>query len=302
LKPLGDTVTQRSWSAEAPAADIQTQAAALAAAGTTIRETVYQGGSHTYTWVYAYSTDAFREWLFTQVRADGLSARELSTRGQTLSRAGDPVGGAAYLTQAGALGDVQALSFLGEAYAAGRGVPVDDVRAADYDQKAADQGNARASTNLGQLYLNGQGVPASTSRALQLFEQGAAAGDMKAPRWVGIVLLKGGPGVAADPLKAAQAFTQAADRGDVTANYYLGYLSEKGIAVPQDYAKAAQWYAKAAPPTGHAEAVACFALGRLYENGLGVTLNKATALAWYQRGADLGDADAQAAVQRLTKG
>jgi len=302
LKPLGATVAQATWSAEAPAAEIQTKVAALAAQPAQIHQATYQGGSHQYTWLYAYGTDGFREWLFRQAKTEGYSTAELLSRAQSLTQAGDPVGALPYLTKAASSGDVRANEMLGEAYSSGSGAATDYAKAAEAFRAAIALGSARSMTNLGILYLNGTGVAQSTSTALLWFEKAAAAGDMKGPRWAGRVYLEGSSEVPANPAKALEAFNLAAGRGDVTANYYLGYLYENGIAVARNYPKAAEFYTKAAPTTGHAEGAACFALGRLYEKGLGVTADKNKALAWYKRGAELGDADSRAAVQRMSKG
>lgn len=300
LKPLGATVSQATWSAEAATADIEKNVAALAAQPTSIHQATYLGGSHRYTWLYAYSTDGFRDWLFAQAKTDGSSVGQLMGRASALNQAGDAAAAIPYLTKAASLGDVRAAEMLGEAYSSGRGGTVDLALAATYFQKAIALGSARSMTNLGILYQNGTGVVQSWNTALEWFENATTAGDMKGPRWAGKIYLEGNASVTADPAKALQYFTLASNRGDVTANYYLGLLYEKGIAVALNYQKAAEYYAKAAPTTGHAEGVACYALGRLYEKGLGVPQDVSKALAWYQRGAGLDDADAKASVQRLT--
>nr|WP_320133080.1 alpha/beta hydrolase-fold protein [uncultured Holophaga sp.] len=266
LKAHGATVSQATWSAEAPEEEVRRQAEALAVQDTRIHYTVYQGGDHRYTWQFAYGTPAFRDWLFRQARTGGRSARELSRRGEQLVRAGDPSG---------------AFPFL---------------------KRAAELGEGRACTQLGLLYLDGHGAPASAAQALELFDRGTALGDFKAPRWAGIIHLEGRGGLPVDAREAARCFSLAAGKGDVTAHYYLGLLYERGLVYPQDFARAAECYAQAAPATGHAEGVACSALGRLYEQGLGVTRDLNKAQAWYQRGAGLGDVASLEALHRLELG
>ena len=65
------------------------------------------------------------------------------------------------------------------------------------------------------------------------------------------------------------------------------YASGDGVA--QDYAKAREWYEKAADK-GDASAMA--ALGVLYHNGQGVAQDYAKAREWYEKAADKDDPDA----------
>lgn len=59
-----------------------------------------------------------------------------------------------------------------------------------------------------------------------------------------------------------------------------------GQGVRQDYAKAKEWYEKAALQ-GNEEAQ--FSLGVLYEEGAGVRQNKATAKEWFGKACDNGN-------------
>ena len=58
---------------------------------------------------------------------------------------------------------------------------------------------------------------------------------------------------AGDYAKAAEWYGKAAEQGDAGAQCELGYLYEEGQGMPKDYAKAAEWFGKAAEQ-GHAEA------------------------------------------------
>jgi TPR repeat protein len=60
----------------------------------------------------------------------------------------------------------------------------------------------------------------------------------------------------------------------------LGFLYEKGQGVPQDYAKAAAWYEKAAEQ-GYAGAQCN--LSSLYENGRGVLQDYTKAAEWFEK-------------------
>ncbi len=54
-----------------------------------------------------------------------------------------------------------------------KGVPRDEILAAQYFQKAAAQGDAGAMTNLGHMHLSGVGVAQNNETALMYFKQAA---------------------------------------------------------------------------------------------------------------------------------
>ena len=64
----------------------------------------------------------------------------------------------------------------------------------------------------------------------------------------------------------------------------------------QDYAKAREWYEKAA---AKGDASAMFNLGSLYKNGHGVAQDYAKAREWYEKAAANGDKDAKAQLDKL---
>ena len=105
-----------------------------------------------------------------------------------------------------------------------------------------------------------------------------------------------GQGVTQDYAKAVEWYRKAADQGHAQAQYNLGYCYYKGQGVTQDYAKASEWYRKAADQ-GHADAQNN--LGACYYYGQGVTQDYAKAIEWYRKAADQGDADAQKKIDEL---
>ena len=60
------------------------------------------------------------------------------------------------------------------------------------------------------------------------------------------VLYANGQGVPQDYAKAREWYEKAAAAGDAAAMRNLGFLYANGQGVPQDYAKAREWYEKAA--------------------------------------------------------
>ena len=81
-----------------------------------------------------------------------------------------------------------------------------------------------------------------------------------------------------------------AEKGDAKAQTILGEMHSSGSGVPQDHAKAASWYRKAAEQ-GHGSAQT--SLGVMYERGIGVPQDDKQAAAWFHKAAEHGHAEAQ---------
>jgi TPR repeat protein len=77
-----------------------------------------------------------------------------------------------------------------------------------------------------------------------------------------------------------------ADQGDAEAQYKTAVEYFKGQTVPQDYGKAAEYYAKAAAKGNF---MAQNNLGNLYLNGQGVKQSDEEALKWFRKAAEKGD-------------
>ena len=97
-------------------------------------------------------------------------------------------------------------------------------------------------------------------------------------------------GILQDYAKARQWYEKAAAQGYAEAQYNLGVMYNNGKGVRQDYVKARKWYEKAAAQ-GVAEAQ--FNLGILYYNGRGVRQDYVKARQWYEKAAAQGYAPAQ---------
>jgi hypothetical protein len=81
---------------------------------------------------------------------------------------------------------------------------------------------------------------------------------------------------------ALKVWQPMADQGDPAAQVYVGEIHEKGLGVPPDHAKAAEWYRRAAEKGFPRAAIN---LGHLYERGLGVPQDQAKALDLYRQAA-----------------
>ena len=86
-----------------------------------------------------------------------------------------------------------------------------------------------------------------------------------------------------DYVDAMQMMRPIAEQGDRHAQYLIGFMYERGQGVPEDPAKAAEWYGRAA------ELGNPFAqnnLGVLYKNGRGVTQDYVQAYKWFNLAAE----------------
>lgn len=94
-----------------------------------------------------------------------------------------------------------------------------------------------------------------------------------------------GQGASKSYAKAAEWYHKAAEQGLARAQVRLGLMYNYGRGVPKDYAKAAQWYRMAAVQ-GHARAQS--SLGGSYGNGVGVTQDYVQAYMWLSLAAAQG--------------
>jgi len=130
-----------------------------------------------------------------------------------------------------------------------------------------------------------------------VLQTGAVGGHVDSMMRLGATYATGF-GVAQDYAKAREWYEKAAAKGEATAMTNLGGLYAKGQGVAQDYAKARWWYEKAADKD---VARAMTKLGGLYENGQGVAQDYAKARWWYEKAADKDDVSAMTNLGWLYK-
>ena len=97
--------------------------------------------------------------------------------------------------------------------------------------------------------------------------------------------------------REAFALLQAgAEHGDSSSMANLGGAYHLGLGVARDYAKAREWYEKAA---ANGNAIAMNNLGLLYAHAQGVAQDYTKAREWYEKAAANGDKDAKAQLDKL---
>ena len=99
-----------------------------------------------------------------------------------------------------------------------------------------------------------------------------------------------GQGVNQDYAKAIEWYERAAEQGNAAAQFNLGLMYDFGKGVERDYAKAIEWYEKAAE---QGDVYAQYKLGVMYENCEGVEQDYAKAFEWYEKAAEQENAAAQ---------
>jgi TPR repeat protein len=135
---------------------------------------------------------------------------------------------------------------------------------AEKERLATDEVLFRATTIIGKLQH--QKDSETKDRVFALFQVGAEHGNPVFMNKLGDAY-DSGEGVPQDYAKAREWYDKAAAKGHDGAMVGLGLLYENGQGVPQDYVKAREWFEKAAAKDN---TDAMVNLGVIFENGKGV--------------------------------
>ncbi|MCH9807992.1 MAG: SEL1-like repeat protein [Alphaproteobacteria bacterium] len=167
--------------------------------------------------------------------------------------------------QAAALGDGDAMSWIGLMYAEGDGVETDPDQAIKWFKKAADAGDSDGLANLGWMYQDGVGIAQDYKLALHWFGKAADRGNAEAMNRLGLMHADG-LGTAKNPQEAHRLFKMAADRGNSGGINNLAWLYRDGLGVKQDQSKARRLFEKAA---NMGNEVSAWCLAALLDEGKG---------------------------------
>ena len=117
----------------------------------------------------------------------------------------------------------------------------DPSEAMRWYRQAAESGDRRAMASLGHMYDEGaEGVPADKNEAHHWFAMAAEHGDPDMMNYLGLHYRERGM---AD--KAFDWFVRASEAGSIQGMYNIARCYDRGVHVPKDPAKAAEWQAKA---------------------------------------------------------
>jgi TPR repeat protein len=166
-------------------------------------------------------------------------------------------------------------------------------RSAEEQRQQADEILVRGMNVISKLQA---GMDSETQHeAFELFQTGAIHGDVIAMSNLGIAY-QFGYGVPQDYAKAREWFEKAAAKDFAPAMYSIGVFFDNGYGVPQDYVKAREWYEKAAAKDN---ADSMNNLGMLFGNGYGVSQDYAKAREWYEEAAAKDNAGAMVNLGNL---
>jgi uncharacterized protein len=164
--------------------------------------------------------------------------------------------------------------------------------------QAADLGDAEAQYVSGGMLFKGMGAPKDINRAFRLLYQAAVNGQSSAvsEQLVGQAFLLGA-GLPKNYAKAIDWYTKAADNGNVEAQNELGFLYFLGKGVDQDIDKGGSYFLMAARG---GLPVAQYNVGIMYATGRGVEgIDIGKAYAWLNIAAAGGHRPAKAARDYL---
>jgi len=140
-------------------------------------------------------------------------------------------------------------------------------------------------------------LDADDASGVEVLKQAADLGHAPAQLHLAGLYQEGRMGLPADPREARAWARRAADGGDARGMHAYGMYLFDGVGGAQDPVEALGWLRKAAD-SGLIDSQ--FNVAKLYETGdEGIQPNLAEAYKWYLIAARAGDADAQAAVERL---
>ena len=148
------------------------------------------------------------------------------------------------LSALAAAGNPQAELLIGLRYLKGRGVAVDQPKAAVWIRKAAAHYPV-AQYWMGQITEHGEGVPADAGEALRWYQAAAMQSNRDAMYNLGVANAEG-LGTQRDFAQSARWFAKAAALGVTNAQFNLAVLYERGEGVGQSLSDAYKWYAVAA--------------------------------------------------------
>lgn len=177
------------------------------------------------------------------------------------------------LEAAAKAGRAEAAGELGQRYYFGKGVDRAVGRASDLFQQAAKGGHVSSMHNLAVMLQHGEGLPKDEAAAFGWFLRAAEGGHLEAARFTGL-MYKLGVGTEKNPREALRWLEKS---GNPLVFGSIAELHFKGEGVPQDYARAREWWLKAAR-TGDGLAYAWLSV--LYEEGLGVPADRDEAARW----------------------
>ncbi len=182
-----------------------------------------------------------------------------------------------------------------DAYAGGRLVRQNDVKAVEFYHRAAEAGaGLPAYRALMHHYRNGYGVNKDMAQWLAWLRQ-AAADDIASLLELGDALHFVHEGVTPDYAAAMAAYERAAALGDARALHSIGLMHRYGRGGPKNEAKWREFMERAAAK-GHTRAMADIAYSYVASEVPWEKKNHVEAAIWYRKAVDAGDRSSRFAL------
>jgi TPR repeat protein len=144
-------------------------------------------------------------------------------------------------------GEPRAQYLLGQMADNGLGpVQLDVKEAANWYRLAAEKNHAEAQFALSNAYAIGRGVPVDPARSLTWLERAGQNGHVQAMLALAGLYESGLGAAGSDPAQAAEWTRRAAEAGSVDALNLMAQRLESGIGVEKNEAQAELWYRRAA--------------------------------------------------------
>lgn len=142
-------------------------------------------------------------------------------------------------------GDLKAQVCLGALYANDLAVPRDNKKAFKWYEKAALRGYPPGIEAMANAYQFGLGVPRNPTRALNSYRDLVKRGYMPAAADIGVYYMSDAWGLHKDYAKAIEWYMKAAAADDPLAQVHMAMMYKNGWGVKRDAAEAQQWLGKA---------------------------------------------------------
>ncbi len=148
-----------------------------------------------------------------------------------------------------------AMKELGDCYATGFSVDLDEMAAMSWYRSAIDEGNIKAHYKIAKILISGlkdtgdNELPEELKEAESLLRVAANEGEMEAQYEIGLFFQTNLRGITKDYLESERWLSAAAEQGHLSAQNSLGYLYAFGSEdnqIKQDQEKAMYWWSKAA--------------------------------------------------------
>lgn len=202
-----------------------------------------------------------------------------------------------WLRKSAGQGNATAQLQLGTCHEYGESVPKDPKQAVHWWDRAAAKGNMFAQSRLAHAILSSYVCQNDREQAYKLFREAALQGERYAQYQMGEYyegeLQDDGNRLGYEPQLAFQWFLKAAEQGCEWSQIEVARCYARGRGVPENPARAVEWYRRVPKNDKIQFGYAQLALGGCYEHGFGVEKSIELALSAYTNAAQHGDESAQ---------